>query len=184
MVSAALAVLELEGQRSELSEIYEKYRKRFLGIALKILRNRESAEDAVQEAFLRIADNPDPFFSLKGTKRVGYMCTVIKNVSFAMYNKRKKLKLVELTEDIVPNDDHDPLESLVLNDFSHGELIEFIDSLPPLWQSVLVLTRISGLSIAETARTLKISEAAVNQRLYLARKAIRQFVEKRRRGNG
>lgn len=184
MVSAALAVLELEGQRSELSEIYEKYRKRFLGIAMKILHNRENAEDAVQEAFLRIADNPGTFFSLNGTKRIGYICTAVKNVSYVMYNKRKKLSAVELTEEMVFNDDPDPLESLMISDFSHGELIGFIDSLPPLWQSVLVLTRISGLSIAETARTLKISEAAVNQRLYLARKAIRQFVDERRRGNG
>ena len=184
MVSAALAVLEFEGQRSELSEIYDKYRKRFLNIALKILRNRESAEDAVQEAFLRVADSPDTFFSLNSTKRIGYICTVVKNVAFAMYNKRKKLSVVELTEDIVPNDDPDPLESLVLNEISHGELIGFIDSLPPLWQSVLVLTRISGMSIAKTAKELKISEAAVNQRLYLARKAIKQFVEERRRSNG
>ena len=62
MISAALAVLEFDGQRSELSEIYEKYRKRFVGVALKVLRNREDAEDAVQEAFLRIADRPDTFF--------------------------------------------------------------------------------------------------------------------------
>ena len=184
MVSAALAVLEFEGQRSELSEIYEKYKKRFLGIALKILRNRENAEDAVQEAFLRIADSPDTFFSLTGTKRIWYICSAVKNVSFAMYNKRKKPNFVELTDDIAPNGDPDPLESLVLNDISYGELIGFIDSLPPLWQSVLVLNRLSKLSIAETAKALKISEAAVNQRLYLARKAIKQFVEERRRGNG
>lgn len=184
MISAALAVLEFEGQRSELSEIYEKYRKRFLGIALKILHNCENAEDAVQEAFLRIADNPDTFFSLNGTKRIGYICTAVKNVSVVMYNKRKRQRLVELTEDIVPNDDPAPLESLVMSEISCSELIGFIDGLPPLWQSVLVLTRLSKLSIAETAKALKISEAAVNQRLYLARKAMKKFVEERRRGNG
>ena len=183
MVSAALAVLELEGQRSELSEIYDKYRKRFLGIALKILRNRESAEDAVQEAFLRIADNPDTFFSLNVTKRIGYICTTVKNVSFVMYNRRKKLRVEALTENIAPNDDPDPLESLVLNDILHGELIEFIEGLPLLQQNVLVLTRISELSIAETAKALGISEAAVKQRLYLARKAIKRFVEERRNRN-
>ena len=180
MVSAALAVLEFEGQRSELSEIYEKYRKRFVGIALKILRNRENAEDAVQEAFLEIADKPDTFFSLDGKNRLRYLCSVVRNVSVDMFNKRKNV--VELNENISFNDD--PLESLVLNEISRGELVGFIESLPPLQQNVLVMTRLLKLSISETAKTLRISERAVNQRLYLARKAIKKFVEERRRRNG
>lgn len=180
MVSAALAVMEFEGQRCELSEIYEKNRKRFLGIALKILRNRENAEDAVQEAFLRIADKPDTFFSLNNKNRLRYLCAVVRNVSVDMLNKRKNI--AELNANVPLN--ADPLESLVLNEISHGELIGFISSLPPLQQNVLVLTRLLKMSISETAKTLRISEAAVNQRLYLARKAIKQFVEERRRGNG
>ena len=180
MVSAALAVLELEGQRSELSEIYDKYRKRFVGVALKVLHNREDAEDAVQEAFLRIADRPDTFFSLNDKNRLLYLCGVIRNVAVDMLNKRKRG--VELNENISFSDD--PLESLVLNDISHGELIGFIESLPPLQQNVLVLTRLLKLSISETAKTLRISERAVNQRLYLARKAVKQFIEERRHRNG
>lgn len=181
MVSAALAVLEFEGQRSELSEIYDKYRKRFLGIALRVLRNREEAEDAVQEAFLKIADRPDRFFSLNDRNRLRYLCAVVKNVSVDMLNKRKKLEAVELPENISLNDE--PLEGLMLNEISHAELVWFIESLPPLQQNVLVLTRLLKLSISETAKTLRISEKAVNQRLYLARKAIKQFVEERRRRN-
>ena len=180
MVSAALAVLELEGQRSELSEIYDKYRKRFVGVALKVLHNHEDAEDAVQETFLRIADRPDTFFSLNDKNRLRYLCGVIRNVAVDMLNKRKRD--VELNENIFFSDD--PLESLVLNDISHGELIGFIESLPPLQQNVLVLTRLLKLSISETAKTLRISERAVNQRLYLARKAVKQFIEERRHRNG
>ena len=180
MVSAALAVLEFEGQRSELSEIYDKYRKRFVGIAQKILRNREDAEDAVQEAFLEIADKPGTFFSLNDKNRLRYLCSVVRNVSVDMLNKRKNV--VELNENISLNDD--PIESLVLNEISRGELVGFIESLPPLQQNVLVMTRLLKLSISETAKTLRISEAAVNQRLYLARKAIKKFVEERSHRNG
>ena len=180
MVSVALAVLESEGQRSELSEIYDKYRKRFVGVALNVLHNREDAEDAVQEAFLRIADRPDTFFSLNDKNRLRYLCSVIRNVAVDMLNKRKRD--VGLNENISLNDD--PLESLMLNDISHEELVGFIEGLPPLQQNVLVLTRLLKLSISETAKSLRISERAVNQRLYLARKAVKKFVEERRRRNG
>lgn len=179
MVSAAFAVLELEGQRSELSEIYDKYRRRFVGIAMKTLRNREDAEDAVQEAFLRIADRPDTFFSLNDKNRLRYLCAVVRNVAVDMLKKRKKS--VELNENTALNDE--PFENLVPNDISLGELVGFIEGLPPLQQNVLVLTRLLKLSISETAKALGVSERAVNQRLYLARKAVKQFVEERRRGN-
>ena len=121
MVSAALAVLELEGQRSELSEIYGKYRKRFVGVALKVLHNHEDAEDAVQETFLRIADRPDTFFSLNDKNRLRYLCGVVRNVAVDMLNKGKRV--VELKENIALRGD--PLESIMPDDISHGELVGF-----------------------------------------------------------
>ena len=180
MISGALAILKSEAQRNEMSVFYEKYKSRLLRIAIKILRNREDAEDAVQEAFLEIADKPGTFFSLNDKNRLRYLCSVVRNVSVDMLNKRKNV--VELNENISSKDD--PLESLVLNEISRGELVGFIESLPPLQQNVLVMTRLLKLSISETAKTLRISEAAVNQRLYLARKAIKKFVEERSHRNG
>ena len=183
MIAAALAVLENEGRREELSDFYEKYKNRFLSIALHILHNKEGAEDAVQEAFLKIADRPDTFFSLNEIKRIRYLCTAVKNASIDFYNKSRKNQTEELTDEMIFQHDTEPLEKLVLDDISHKELIEFIKSLPKLQQNVLVLTRLSEMSISETAQVLNISEAAVNQRLYLARKAIRQFIEERRAHN-
>ena len=47
MISSALAILETEEQRNELSEFYEQYKDRFYAISFSKLHNRESAEDAV-----------------------------------------------------------------------------------------------------------------------------------------
>ena len=63
MISAALAVLETDEQRNELSEFYEKNINCLLNYALNMLHNEEETEDAVQEAFLQIADKPDVFFA-------------------------------------------------------------------------------------------------------------------------
>ena len=183
MISAALAVLENEGQRDELSKFYEKYKKRFLTIALRILDRMEASEDAVQEAFLRIADRPDTFFSLSDMERIPYMYTIVKNVSFDMYNKNNHIQTEELNEKIISGNDPESLEKMVLDEYAYREIIEFIKNLPQLQQDVLVLNRLLKLSIAETAQQLNISKAAVNQRLYLARKAIKQFINERRERN-
>ena len=63
MISAALAMLEIEGQRNELAAFYTANKNRLYYIALSKLHNSIEAEDAVQEAFSRIAAKPKHFFT-------------------------------------------------------------------------------------------------------------------------
>ncbi len=182
MLADALAIIEDECQRNELSEFYEKNKDRFYAIAFEHLHNREESEDAVQEAFLRIADKPDKFFSLYGTKRIGYACMIIRNISIDMYNRCVK-NIGIISEEYAESEDYDFLDNSLLDKISRDEILSFIDNLPELQHNVIVLTCLSGLSISETAQTLKISKNAVNQRLYLARKSIKDFIEERNKIN-
>ena len=70
MISAALAIIENESQRNELSEIYERNIKMFYSIAFSKLHNKQDAEDAIQESFLAIAKNPALLFNIPANKRV------------------------------------------------------------------------------------------------------------------
>ena len=180
MISAALAIIENEEQRNELAVFYEKQKNRFLNIALKILHNKEESEDAVQEAFSEIADKPDVFFSLSDIKRIHYLSAVVKNVSVDMLNKNRKLQTEELSDNIVYQNDENPVENALFNNISREEVIAFIDALPNAQSSVLVLSYLSGLSADEIGTALNIPVSAVYKRLYLARKAVRKFLAERR----
>lgn len=68
MISTALALLKTDEQRNVLSEFYQKYKNRFYAIAYSKLHGKAAAEDAVQEAFLRIVDKPENFLKLSITK--------------------------------------------------------------------------------------------------------------------
>lgn len=183
MISAALAVIENEQQRDELSALYDKNKNRFLNIALDMLHNKEAAEDAVQEAFLRIADKPDNFFLIEEHKRVSYLCAILKNVAYYMFNKEIKNQKEDLTDDILFENDGNIIEASVFDKISRDEILSFIDNLPKLQRNVLMLTCLSGMSISETAEILQISRNAVNQRLYLARRSIKQFIAERSKDN-
>ncbi|MCH5203819.1 MAG: RNA polymerase sigma factor [Oscillospiraceae bacterium] len=183
MISAALAVLETEEQRNELSVLYEKHKNRFLNIALELLHNKEEAEDAVQETFLRIAEKPDNFFSVEETNRLSYLCAVLKNVAYYMFNKEIKTQKEDLTEYIFFKNEESFIEESVFDKISRYEILSFIDNLPKLQRNVLMLTCLSGLSISETAEILQVSKTVVNQRLYLARKSIKQFIAERNKDN-
>ena len=97
--------------------------------------------------------------------------------------RQHKVQLEPLNENLIYQNDTELLENTMLNNISHKELIEFIRGLPELQQNVLVMTRLLKLSISETAEQLNVSEKAVNQRLYLARKAIKHFIDERRNRN-
>ena len=183
MISGALAILKSEAQRNEMSAIYEKNKSLFLGIAYEKLQNEEEAEDAVQEAFLEIADKPDTFFSLTGNKQIQYMSTVVNNVAIDMYNKIRKIPTEELSEEIVYINDENVIENSFFDKISREEILAFTEALPEAQRTVLILSYSFGLSADEIGRTLNISVSVVYKRLYLARKSIKKYIDERSENN-
>lgn len=175
MIPAALAILETDEHRNELSEFYEEYKERFYAIAYSKLHNRESAEDAVQEAFLRIADKPDKFFEIPQNNRAAFTDVIIRRVAVDMFNKSNKT--APLT-DTTANDLDIPLDERIISSVSKDELLDFITTLPPLQRDVLKLKTVYGLSNSEIAQKLSVTENVVRQRLYQARKTIKEHLEK------
>ena len=180
MITAALAILQTDEQRTIISDFYQKNKNRFYAIAYEHLHDPQDSEEAIEETLLRIAVDPDKFFSLSGDGRIYFVSAIIRNVSIDMYNKKTKHQLEELHEDLIYRSDPEFLENSLLEKISHKELLDFINGLPELQRNVLILTCLSELSISDTAETLGVSKAVVNQRLYLARKSIRSFIERKR----
>lgn len=180
MISAALAVLRTDDERLELDRFYSMYSKRFYFIAYSKLHNKQDAEDAVQELFLRIANKPEKFFLLEDNKRVAYADVIIRNISIDAFNARNKVTITELPEEITADEFGISLEDDVLGRISKSELLTFIETLPQLQQDVLTLHSMLDLSNTEIANSLHISETAVRQRLFLARKAISDYIKNRR----
>ena len=183
MISGALSILKSEAQRNEMSAIYEKNRSLFLSIAYEKLQNEEEAEDAVQEAFLEIADKPDTFSSLTGNKQIQYMSAVVNNIAINMFNKGIKLQTEELSEDIVYQNDENVIENSFFDKVSREEILAFTETLPEAQRNVLILSYSSGLSADEISRTLNITVSSVYNRLHLARKSIKKYIEERSKNN-
>ncbi len=87
MISAAIAMLNTQDEQNTLSEFYRENKNRLYAIAISKLKNKESAEDALQETFLNIAKYPKTFFALDAHKRLSYALTIIKHVISGMLKK-------------------------------------------------------------------------------------------------
>ncbi|MFM9880221.1 MAG: sigma-70 family RNA polymerase sigma factor [Burkholderiaceae bacterium] len=83
------------GERFALRSLYEREARWLLGVALRIVRNREVAQEVLQESFLLIWQRAGTYQRSLGSGR-GWMYTVVRH---------KALDEVRRTERLVPMDD-------------------------------------------------------------------------------
>lgn len=78
-----LMMIDSENDKRKFVILYEKYRHLMLKVAYDVLRDNYLAEDAVHEAFIKVAKNME---KIGETKR--YLITITKNSTIDIYRKR------------------------------------------------------------------------------------------------
>ena len=134
--------------------------------ANRILHSKQDSEDAVHEAFLKIAENIEKISSLECHKRNKYIVTIIENKAINTY-RAKRLHPTEPLFDLA--------EYAVVDAYEDRDFTRCILKLPPDYREVLLLKYDLGLSNKEIADALDISQALVRKRLQRARNALRRI---------
>ena len=173
MISAALAVLETEERRNELSEFYDQNKNGLYAYALARTQKRELAEDAVHETLLKIAKYPEGFFALPVHKRMSYAVIVIGNVIRDLLKENAKYS--EIDENLA--DDSLSVEDMALGSVSSAELKAFIRSMPEAQRQAIILKLVHDMTNTEIAAALNISEQTARKRVSNAYKTIREFLK-------
>ena len=171
------------GEPSAFEELVKRYDRKLFRIAQHVTRNREDAQDVVQEAFLRAFRNLDQF---QGNSQFStWLIRITINQSLMKMRKayRKKevcvdqegLKdLSELSLDAVdwaPN----PEERYRSSEL-RTILINALQTLQSGLSLVFVLRDVEGLSTDETSAALGLTQAAVKTRLMRARLQLRHYL--------
>ena len=182
MISAVLSVIEDEKQRNELAIFYEKYKNRFFNIARSKTNDPDESEDAVQEAFTRIAKKPERFFNITASEeRLRYVDGIVRHIAIDIFNKRTKTKTISLDEmdEDIPSGNISPEEKYV-TDVSADDIVKFTLTLPENQRQALFMYVHQRLSYSEISKTLNVSEELARKRVSIARKAIKNYVEGRK----
>lgn len=182
MIQAALTVLENDRQRNELAAFYEQYKNRFFSIAYSKLHNSEEAEDAVQEAFIRVANNPNKFLEMSDQERVRFVDGIVRHVSVDNFNRNLKINAVSIDDigDNIMSDTISPEEKYI-TDASADELVRFVLALPESQRQALFMYIHEKLTYSEISKILGISEDLARKRVSNARKAIKDFAERNKK---
>ncbi len=148
----------------EVKELVENYSSLIFRVCYCILGNRDDAEDAVQETFLKYLTKAPEFVSEEHRK--AWLIKVSANISKNMMIFRRRRETVDIDE--VKN------IGIRENDF---EIFELIMYLPAKYKIVLTLYYIEGYKSKEIAEIIDISEDAVRKRLQKGRELLKKIFE-------
>jgi RNA polymerase sigma-70 factor (ECF subfamily) len=172
----------LAGETELFEILMRRYNQRLYRVARAILADDGEAEDVMQDAYVRAYSHLGQF---AGQARFSTWLTRIA-VHEALARARRGRRLVQIEdlsprkEDSMTSTERGPEQQAIQRNLQ--TLLETaIDALPESFRSVLVLREVEGLSTAETAGSLGISESLVKTRLHRAHAALRNDMESRTR---
>jgi len=175
MLLLFLSMLETPEEKQEFAELYAANKDRMFNTAKGILHDEYLAEDAVNEAFLKLIYVFKKFKKLSCNQTRNYLVIIVKSTSIDIYNKRRKIVEISLDESYATDDRYE--DEALGAPLDYSEVVEAIDRLPEIYSEALYLSYYFGLTANEIANSLNLSVSAVKLRLMRARLKLRAMLE-------
>jgi RNA polymerase sigma-70 factor (ECF subfamily) len=159
------------GNLFAFEEIVRRHQRRVYGVAFRIVRRHDVADDVVQEAFIRAHQSLGSFEL--GRPFGPWIATIAANLALNhVRSPRFREEGLPETHESVPAATPTPLEG-VLDREADAQLRAALEGLPPEQRAVFVLRVVEDLSYREIAESLGISMGTVMSRLARAREKLR-----------
>ena len=143
-------------------ELYKRYSKDVFRFAFYLCGSTADAEDITSETFMRvwIVKNKLKIETVKA-----YLLTIARNIF--LQSQRKNNNTLEINENMKdPNPDPD---KIVETQSELQQVLQFIQKLPELDRTVLIMRAQNGLSYQEIAHSTGLSLSAVKVKIHRAR---------------
>ena len=159
------------GDAEAFGRLYESYYATMVWLAYAILLDRNLAEDAAQQSFVKAAEK---LGNLKKANRFGaWLGRICRNEAYQLMRDRRRIQ-VSLTAQAEPVAVDDPAHD---ND-NQDSVKAAVNALPEMYREVVVLHYYQHLDYRQISALLGIAEAAVRGRLFRARRKIKQGLQR------
>ncbi len=154
----------IAGDRAFQTKLYDLYGPKMLGVCLRYSKNRQEAEEILQEGFLRVFTYISKF-SGSGSFE-GWIRRIMVNCALFRYQNKAKLQPVIRLDGFR----HDPIDSTdILANLDAKEMLSLIQTLPAGYRIVFNLFVFEGYKHREISEALGISEGTSKSNLSDAR---------------
>lgn len=171
--------------RETLNEVLSRYRGRLYKIALRVTRNPEDAEDALQDGLLSAYIKLNSF---EGRSQLStWLSRIVLNAALMRLRRSRSAIMTSIDQELDRSDQ--PLASRIpdlrLNpeetykrEEQYQILGKALRSLPPAYRQVLVLCDFQGMTNREAAEVLGLHVGNLKARLCRARRRLRKEANK------
>jgi RNA polymerase sigma-70 factor (ECF subfamily) len=173
------------GHDDAFGELYKRHHLRAYRTALRILRNQQDAEDAVQRAFQRALLNLERF--REDSSFSTWLTRIAINEALMLLRQRRIRKPllengvnIEQANGCADVADGRPTpEEILCESERRATLLHAIGQLRKNLKVIVLHRELQGLTSAETGQLLGLSISAVKARTFRARKLLRKYIERK-----
>ena len=169
MEEGALIERVKRGDAAAYDELVRRYLRRAFAVAYRVLRQREDAEDVIQEAFAGALEHIDSFES--GRPFGPWLFRIVVNRALNARRSRALRSTDALSEDL-PDTARSPARDLERSE-ARGRLRRALSSLTERQRIIVGLFELEGFTSAEIGAMLELSDGTVRWHLHQARAALR-----------
>ena len=169
-----------EGDADAFGALMRRHQKRIYRLALHLLRDAAEAEDATQETFVRAYGALDRFDGR--SEAFTWIYRIAVNLSLNVIRARRPSRTRVSSDDprlegVLIEGSANPLGESENRELGRV-LCEGMDALTDTLRTTLILVGVDGLSHAQAGEVLGCPEGTVKSRIYHAKKALKEILER------
>lgn len=167
----------VNGDRKAQKELYKMFYSKMMNVCYRYSKKPEDAEDLLQDGFVKVFTNLKRY-DFKGSLE-GWIRRIMVNTAIDFYRKNKNVFFVDEDGDYtletakVESADH------IYSQFGVDEIMNAIQQLSPVYQTVFNMYVIDGFKHKEIAEQLNINEGTSKSNLAKAKNNLRDILTKR-----
>ena len=160
-----------------LAKRFEENRTHLRRVAYRMLGSLDAAEDAVQEAFVRVLKHRDKLDSI-----VDHRVWLIRITWNIVLDRKRRGKTRPENDDItdyarsLPSKDRRADDCLISSQ-EHDRILRLIERLPRKEREALLLSAVEELSTVQIAAVLGTTESSIRSRIFRARRQLSALLE-------
>ncbi len=165
------------GDDSGLEELYDRHAPFVLGVALKILRDQDEAEDVIHDAFVAVVERADQFRPERGTV-IAWLVTTVRNL--ALDRARRRIRRAQITSEELSHEPIEPVldpEALSWIEHRRTAVVAALGRVSEAQRRTLEVAFFEGLSYPEIAEREGVPLGTVKSRAARALAALRAALE-------
>ena len=176
MLAFYMSFIDDDDDKKKFEMLYNLYGKRMAKVAFSVLKNKEDAEDAVQDTFVKIARNMRSIGDPDSGETLSYVLKATKNTAINLSQKNTTRNKHIQFEDVENMTDEQFLDKLRIQE-RYEETVEAISSLDDTYNDVLFYHFVSGMKIKEIADLLGRKSSTVHQQIVRGKRKLLEILE-------